>query len=129
MVQVSRVIAVIPYCLYVLFISGLECSACLPSVLQWAIHTSHLVYAILFFVLIYLQARLYWFCTLFCSDCNLYICFFIKSCDFFCFFSVVCKNGPFYCLLLWACVFVVCYFLNDFCLSFYYIYCYITCLV
>jgi hypothetical protein len=46
------------------------------------------------------------FVLYFCSECNLNICLFEEFYDFFCFFSVVRKNCPFCCLVLWACIFV-----------------------
>jgi hypothetical protein len=58
----------------------------------------------------------------FCSECNLnvdhFLVFFIRnvtlifvslksSCDFFCFFSIICEHSRLSCLMLLACIFVV----------------------
>jgi hypothetical protein len=104
--------------LYVLFISNIKCSACLPYVYQWQTHTFHSVHDI--FVV--------WFCHVLncvsCSKCCFYLSFFRQFCNFLSFLSTICENGPFSFLVLSTYFCCVCVDLDVLCLSFYYIHCF-----
>jgi hypothetical protein len=52
----------------------------------------------------------------FCLECNLYFCSCKKSCDLFCFFSVVCTIGPIGFLVLWGWLLIIS-LIGVFCLS------------
>jgi hypothetical protein len=108
----------VPYICFEIFgQSALRISAGYPYV-SFGIH--HI------FVPVYLRVWFYY--VLYCvswSGCHLYLCFLNNFGYFLCFSSAMCKNSPFHFLMLQTCV-LLCYIP---CLSFYYIHCYVTCLV
>jgi hypothetical protein len=70
------------------------------------------------------------FCVVICSECDFYLCFFKKFCNFLCLLSAIYIDDTFCCLVLWASIFCyICGLLSDLCYSFCYISCYIKCLV
>jgi hypothetical protein len=78
----------------------------------------HLIWYTPFFRTCLVYEVLLSFVRCFSSECDLNICFSEKFCDLFCFFSIIHEHSPFSHLMLLACIFVVCDFLNDLCLSY-----------
>jgi hypothetical protein len=100
MLLISRVAIVVSYCLYVIFISGFKCFTCCPIYFnRQSIHL--LLYMLLFSHLSRRQGFAMFYISFFVWNAmDISVISFVS-------FSIVCKYGPFCCLMLWDCIFIM----------------------